>query len=418
MTDPVAQDQIALPVGRPGKMDSHLTQKADPLSEPETVAPDRGKVRRPPSSSLRSGAAAIGKHLSTIAIVLVALVIVLVVWHEYVVAPWTRNGNIRVQVANTAPQVSGQIVDIRVADNQYVRKNDVLYVIDSFDFEVAVQVSKALVAEQAADLQLKQVESERRQHLSNLATTPEEQQTYASNAAQAQAAFDSAQHQLAQAELNLKRTTVVSPVNGYVTNLLLRVGDYVPAGVSNISIIDSDSFWVDGYFEETKMAGICVGDAAEAQLMGYSPPIVGHVETITRGISVSNAAPGTQGLPSVDPIYTWVRLAQRVPVRIAIDEVPPGVPLISGMTATVTIRPRPGAVRHNSYESFYRPVLNSFSWLLHGPAPTRPDCIPAMTTGQLPTETIPVPIEKPSISPEEIDPGLAPGMDLPPRADQ
>lgn len=111
-----------------------------------------------------------------------------------------------------------------------------------------------------------------------------------------------------------------------------------PTGTNNISVIDADSYWIDGYFEETKMAHVCIGDRAEAALMGYRDPIVGRIETVTRGISVSNATPSTQGLPNVDPVYTWVRLAQRVPVRIKITDVPAGIPLVSGMTATVTIR--------------------------------------------------------------------------------
>src|SRR5262249_10767966 len=155
------------------------------------------------------------------------------------------------------------------------------------------------------------------------------------NALQANAAVDAAQEQVAQAEINLQRTEVRSPVNGFVTNLLLRVGNYAALGSSNISIIDTDSYWIDGYFEETRLARLCAGDRAEAKLMGYSSPIIGHVATVTRGVSVSNAAVAAQGLPNVNPVYTWVRLAQRVPVRIAIDEVPPGVPLVSGLTATV-----------------------------------------------------------------------------------
>ncbi len=213
-----------------------------------------------------------------------------------------------------------------------------LYVIDPFDFQVALDSKKAELRQKAADLQVKRVQAERREHLTDLATTPEEQQQYAGYATQAQAAFDAAQAEVAQADINLKRTQVRSPVNGHVTNLLLRVGDYAHAGTTNISVIDADSYWVDRYFEETKMAHICIGDRAEAQLMGYRDPIVGRVETVTRGISVSNAAPSIQGLPNVDPVYTWVRLAQRVPVRIHITDVPAGVPLVSGMTATVTIR--------------------------------------------------------------------------------
>jgi multidrug resistance efflux pump len=116
-------------------------------------------------------------------------------------------------------------------------------------------------------------------------------------------------------------------------------------GTTSISVIDADSYWIDGYFEETKMAHVCVGDPAEAALMGYRDPIVERVQTVTRGISVPNAAPSTQGLPSVDPVYTWARLAQRVPVRVRITDVPAGVPLVSDMTATVTIPvPRRGKV--------------------------------------------------------------------------
>src|SRR6202023_1837739 len=201
-----------------------------------------------------------------------------------------------------------------------------------------LRADKAQAQQRAADLQVKQVQSERRQHLSDLATSPEQQQVYAGAAVQARAAFEAAQQQVAQAEINLRRSQVRSPVNGYVTNLLMRVGDYAQAGTNNISVIDADSYWIDGYFEETKMAHVCVGDRAEAALMGYRDPIVGRVQTVTRGISVSNATPSTQGLPNVDPVYTWVRLAQRVPVRIKITDVPAGIPLVSGMTATVTIR--------------------------------------------------------------------------------
>src|SRR5258707_168109 len=176
------------------------------------------------------------------------------------------------------------------------------YVIDSFDFQVALDTDKAQLRQKAADQQVKRMQAERRQHLSDLATTPEEQQLYVGNAIQAQAAFDAAQQQVAQADINLKRTQVRSPVNGYVTNLLMRVGDYAQAGTNNISVIDADSYWIDGYFEETNMAHVCVGDRAEASLMGYRDPIVGRIATVTRGISVSDAAPRTHGLPSLHPV--------------------------------------------------------------------------------------------------------------------
>jgi multidrug resistance efflux pump len=351
----------------------------------------------------------LARRLATFAIALVAFLIAVLTWQHYVTAPWTRDGTVRVQVANVAPQVSGQINDIRVVDNQLVHKGDVLYTIETFDFEVAQLTGVATVRQRAADLQVKQVESERRQHLTNLATTAEEQQVYAGNAVQAKAALDAAQQQLAQAEINLKRTRVLSPVNGYVTNLLMRVGDFAHAGTSNISVIDTDSFWIDGYFEETKMARICVGDRAEAKLMGYAQPIVGHVGTVTRGISASNAAAGTQGLPNVDPVYTWVRLAQRVPVRVSIDTVPQGVPLVSGMTATVTMRPAT-----DDHRNWFGRMRTELSDLFNGALP-RENCLPVFTPQRAPSESLPAETVPPARSPEQINPGLAPGMEFSPR---
>jgi len=357
---------------------------------------------------------AIGKRLSTLAIALVAILVSLLTWQHYVDAPWTRNGSIRVQVANVAPQISGKIIELRVADNQFVHKGDILYVIDPFDFDVAVRMDKAQVDQRAADLEVKRAEATRRQHLSDLATTPEEQQIFVGNAVQAKAAYEAAAHQLAQAELNLKRTNVVSPVDGYVTNLLLRVGDYAVTGASNISVIDSDSFWIDGYFEETKMARVCVGDRAEAQLMGYAHPILGHVNTVTRGISVANGAAGTQGLPNVDPIYTWVRLAQRVPVRIAIDKVPPEVPLVSGMTATVTIRQPAVSDRQAWFDRVRENIVDPISDLFNGGPPPRPDCLQT-TPQQTAVETIRASKVPAVPSPESVEPGLTPGIDVAPR---
>ena len=355
------------------------------------------------------------RRLATVAILAVAVLMALVTWDYYVSAPWTRDGRVRVQVASIAPQVSGQITELSIGDNQFVHKGDVLYVIEPFDFEVSLRSNKANVEQKAADLQVKQVQSERRQHLSPLATTPEEQQVFAGTAVQAKAAFDAAQQQLAQAEINLRRTQVRSPVNGYVTNLLLRVGDYANQGVTNVSVIDSDSYWIDGYFEETKMARICMGDRVEAKLMGYAQPIIGRVATVTRGIGVGNAATGAQGLPNVDPVYTWVRLAQRVPVRIAIDKVPPGIPLVSGMTATVTVLDPPDTARRNGLGGVLAAVGDRLTDVLEGP-PARPGCIPAITTGHGPMQSLPAEQEGPSPSPVQINPGLAPGMNDSPRS--
>jgi RND family efflux transporter MFP subunit len=275
-----------------------------------------------------------------------------------------------------APQISGQITELRIVDNQFVHKGDLLYVIDPFDFDVALRTNKAILQQRMADLNVKDLQSERRRRLSDLASSTEEKQVYEGNALQAKAAVDSAEQQVRQAEINLRRTEVRSPVNGIVTNLLLREGDYAREGATNVSIIDTDSYWIDGYFEETKLARLCVGDRAEAKLMGYSAPITGHIATVTRGVSVSNAAASTQGLPNVDPVYTWVRLAQRVPVRIAIDKVPPGVPLVSGLTATVTIRDGKDGENGTLLQRVRAELETSFLGLI-GEVSARPGCIPS-----------------------------------------
>jgi multidrug resistance efflux pump len=296
-------------------------RKAQPAKAPKTV----GRPRR------------ILRLFATGLILACAFVAAALVWQFYVTAPWTRDGRVRVQVASVAPQVSGQIVELRVTDNQAVNKGDVLYVIDPFDFDVAIASAQAEMDNREADLQVKRTQAARREALTTLSTSVEEKQQFAGTAKIAEAALASAKAQLSQAKINRTRTEVRAPVNGRVTNLLLRVGDYATTGTVNIAVIDTDSFWIDGYFEETKMAHIHVGDTVSAQLLGYDPIIRGRVESITLGISIANAAPSTQGLPSVDPVYTWVRLAQRVPVRVRIEGVPAGVTLVAGMTATVSV---------------------------------------------------------------------------------
>jgi RND family efflux transporter MFP subunit len=435
LPDPESHDQRLSSVAKPGPeaIERSLLHVASaslspagatldwrsPIAElSEHVGADpKATLRRPASSRpgrMASFAWAALKTMATLLILLLAVLASLVIWDYYITAPWTRDGSIRAQVANVAPQVSGQITEIRVVDNQYVHLGDVLYVIDPFDFQVALDTDKAQLRQKAADLQVKQVQAERRQHLTDLATTAEEQQLYVGSATQAQAAFDAAQQQVEQAEINLKRTQVRSPVNGYVTNLLLRVGDYANAGTTNISVIDADSYWIDGYFEETKMARVCIGDRAEAQLMGYSDPIVGRIQSVTRGISVSNAAPSTQGLPNVNPVYTWVRLAQRVPVRIRITHVPAGVPLVSGMTATVTIRDAEAQESGSWLRQRSASLADHLADIVHGSHPS-PDCVPRITNEEGATVTLPTPKPTAPLNPAEINPGLAPDMNAPPR---
>ena len=281
------------------------------------------------------------RYLATGIITAAALVGCLFIWDIYVTTPWTRDGRVRVQVVGVAPRVAGQITEVEVVDNQYVHKGELLYVIDPFDYAVALSTTAAALESKEADLEDKRDSNVRRQLLTTLSTSTEEKSRYDASFRIAAAAVKTARADSAQAQINIQRTQVTSPVNGYVTNLLLRSGDYATVGSVNISLVDADSYWIDGYFEETKLGRIEVGSQTTMRLMGYSAPLSGVVESVTRGISSAQAAPGTQGLPDVDPVYTWVRLAQRIPIRIRITHVPAGVPLVAGMTCTVTIAEPP-----------------------------------------------------------------------------
>jgi RND family efflux transporter MFP subunit len=262
-------------------------------------------------------------------------------WDAYMGAPWTRDGTVRAYVVTMAPQVAGQIVKLPVVDNQFVHKGDLLLEIDPTDYRIAVDLAQAAAERAQTTAQNAEREAQRRQELTKLAVTKEEKQTYESDAVAAAAAYQVALANLNQARVNLQRTEIRSPVNGYVTNLLAQLGDYANVGENLVSLVDADSYWVDGYFEETNLSRIHEGDPATLKLMGYPQVVRGHVNSIARAITVAKAQPGQQGLATVNPIFTWVRLAQRIPVRVRIDQVPEGVVLSAGMMATVQIDPSP-----------------------------------------------------------------------------
>ncbi|MGA0532274.1 efflux RND transporter periplasmic adaptor subunit [Hansschlegelia sp. KR7-227] len=279
----------------------------------------------------------------TLATVAAAVVAGAYVWRSYVDDPWTRDGRVRADIVRLGPDVSGSVTDLRVADNQMVHKGDLLFVIDQERFKLALELARATEAGRASDLEQKRRESDRRARLTTAAVSEEARE-------QAQAATDAATAALAQAvaerktaELDLARTEVRSPVNGHVANLLLRPGDYVAPGKAVIAIVDSDSFYVAGYFEETKVRLIREGDPAIVRLMGHAEDLVGHVESVARAIVDRDNVAGDDLVANVNPSFSWVRLAQRVPVRIRLDRVPDDVRLTAGLTATVVIEPRPGA---------------------------------------------------------------------------
>ncbi|MCL1562297.1 HlyD family secretion protein [Parasaccharibacter sp. TMW 2.1888] len=278
----------------------------------------------------------LARPLLTLIIIALAIGLGYVVWDLYVLDPWTRDGRVRVYVVTATPEVSGTVVSVPVVDNQFVHKGDPLFTVDPLRFRLRIDEARARLAGVTEDYKLSVMNAKRRRGLGGVVSR-EEQDVFDSEMEVRRARLEEARSALDTALLNLQRSTVYSAVDGYVTNLNLRVGDYVTAGQSRMAVIDANSYWVYGYFEETKMHGVHVGDEARIKLMGYRHVLRGHVVSIGRGINDANGMSDRLGLPDVNPIFTWVRLAQRIPVRIEIDEMPPEVILSAGMTATVAV---------------------------------------------------------------------------------
>ena len=259
-------------------------------------------------------------------------------WQYYMLSPWTRDGRIRVEVVGIAPDISGRVVELFVTDNQIVHKGDKLFVVDPDTYRLTLEQAEATVENQHENWLQKQADADRRRKLlGKSVVSTEEWQDAEHTAAAAKAAYLQAIASRDLAQLNMMRTIIRSPVNGYITNLHLRLGDYALTGQTQLSVVDSDSFWVAGYFEETKLPYIHENDPVSIKLMGVSTPLNRHVESVSRGIADTNRGQAAQGLASVDPVFTWVRLAQRIPVRIHIDRVPENVLIAAGLTCTLTV---------------------------------------------------------------------------------
>lgn len=281
------------------------------------------------------------RYARTGIVVLVAAILAYALWWHFFRAPWTRDGRVSAEVVDIASQVAGIVVKLPVVDNQKVKKGDVLFEIEQIDYQLALTQAEATLQSRQFDLKVQQEEAERREKLGIQAVSLEEKQTSQSAADVANANYQSAVAARNQAKVNLDRTVIRSPVNGYVTNLTLRIGDYATPGVSKLSLVDSDSFFVLGYFEETKLPNIHDGDFAHIRLMGWRPEVEGHVLSKSRAIADTNSDVNQFGLQNVNPIFTWVRLAQRIPIRIAIDKVPSDVTIAAGQTCTIVLdKPR------------------------------------------------------------------------------
>ena len=322
----------------------------------------------------------------TVGLVLIALGAAFYLYFGYILYPWTRDGQVRAYVVAIAPRVAGNVVAVHVVDNQFVKKGDPLLEIDPSQYTLAVQAAQQQleqarqeVASLTAAIQSAQAVITAMQATVDEANRDLKRAQDAGNAVSAEfldqknmaaqvAAADLTQNQaqlaqatqtlgapgdanyrvqaaqvaLAQAQLNLSWTKIVAPSDGYVTNLNLDAGDYVPAGGAVLAFVDSTSFWVSGYFMETQLRHMKAGDRAVITLMAHpDQPLIGEVDSIGWAIAPPNVADVTGDrylVPMIQPVFDWVRLAQRVPVRIKITDVPDGVELIVGLTASVAIR--------------------------------------------------------------------------------
>ncbi|MEX3960889.1 efflux RND transporter periplasmic adaptor subunit [Paraburkholderia sp. EG286B] len=278
-----------------------------------------------------------GQILLTLIVVVVAALVLWRIVNYYMFSPWTRDGRVRADVIQVAPDVGGLITRVDVADNQQVKQGQVLFVIDQARYSLALRLAEATLEQRKATLAQAKREYARNIALGNLvaAETLEESRTRVD---QGEAAAADAQVQVDTARLNLQRTTIVSPVDGYLNDRAPRAGEYVTAGRAVVAVVDMHSFRVDGYFEETRLHGIQIGQPVEITVMGETRPLRGHVQSIVAAIEDRDRQAAPNLLPNVNPAFSWVRLAQRIPVRVALDEVPADFRMIAGRTATVAVR--------------------------------------------------------------------------------
>jgi multidrug resistance efflux pump len=272
----------------------------------------------------------------TLAIVAAAAVAGHYLWDHYRQSPWTRDGRVRADVVQVAPDVSGLVDKVLVHDNQVVRRGEVLFTIDRARYQLAVAQAEAAIQGLRAQMAQTTRENRRNVALGDLVAAELREQG-SSKLDQLNAALSQATAALDMARLNLARTEVKASVDGWVTNLDLRPGTYATAGRPLLALVDRQSLHVVGYFEETKIARIRVGDSVHVRMIGESAGLHGHVESIAAGIEDRERQSSSNMLANVNPTFNWVRLAQRIPVRVQLDGVPADTRLIMGRTATVEV---------------------------------------------------------------------------------
>ncbi|UYZ83692.1 efflux RND transporter periplasmic adaptor subunit [Entomomonas sp. E2T0] len=273
----------------------------------------------------------------TLFVVVLAIIAAILLWRFYMLSPWTRDARVRADIVTIAPDVAGWVIELKVKDNQQVNEGDILMTIDKDRYQAAYDQAKAIAETKKQQMYLKQHEAKRRRILGSKAISAELLENAQIEAAIAKGEYDQSLAQLELAKLNLDRSIVKAPRSGQITNLQLVQGNYIKEGQAAMAIVVKDSLYIQAYLEETKLPGVQAGMPVAIRLMSGSKLLKGRVEGISRGITDRNATPDGQLLADVEPTYNWVRLAQRIPVRIEFDEIPEDIHLAAGMTASVRI---------------------------------------------------------------------------------
>jgi multidrug resistance efflux pump len=280
-------------------------------------------------------------YLITLGAVVVAGLVLASMFREYLFHPWTRDGHVRAQIIKITPRVGGPIVDLPVQDNQSVKKGDLLFKIDPRTYALAIEQAEAKLKQAQATELVKQDQAKRGRDLHNKDKGAISEQALVrkeNDLLVAIANVDVAEASLHAAHLDMEFTEVRAPVDGYVTNLLLRYGSQTVANQPALALIDTNSFWVHGYFKETQIINIRPDNKAVVKLMlNPATPLEGIVESIGWGIAQQDGAPDADLLPAINPSFDWIRLAQRIPVRIRLVHIPEEIELRVGTTASVFV---------------------------------------------------------------------------------
>ena len=272
-----------------------------------------------------------------ILIIMALLTIGVMIWDKYMYTPWTRNARVRAEVINISPDVSGWLTSVEAKNSEMVKKGSVLFTIDKERYTNVYE--QAMADEERAKIvwQRAQRNANRRAGLTN-ALSSEDIDNSRLDAASALADYQLAKAKTRAALIDLNRTVYYAPEDGKITNLDLAKGDYVNKGINKLALTVNSSYYITGYFEETKLQNIKVGEPVDIWLMSGQIYLKGHVSSIDAGISNENITAGNQMLPDVEAGYSWIRLAERIPVNITIDSIPNDINLSSGMTATIKVR--------------------------------------------------------------------------------